>query len=160
MPTPADRAGPPQRPARGVRPARPPPPPSHLYRNPVPDPRTLPHQRPPPPPRTAPPRPTPVTHTHTHTNHFPTNYPGGGGGGGGGHGRVGGSTGWGRRSKWCGKAASWAWLPLSAAARVESAITTCWPPTLAPILACLPCLASSDSLSLEEFVAFKSPTEF
>ncbi|KAK8727857.1 hypothetical protein OTU49_009486 [Cherax quadricarinatus] len=132
LPSP-ERAGPPQRPARGVRPARPPPPPAHLYCPPLTD-RPRPHQCPPPPPRTACPRPAHSTHGQqfAHGYHF----------------RNGTSTGGGRRAKWCGKAASWAWIPLNAAARVESALNTCWPtPSLHALLACLPCLTSSDTLS-------------
>ncbi|KAK8396556.1 hypothetical protein O3P69_005532 [Scylla paramamosain] len=126
MPAPGERAGPPQRPARGVRPPRPPPPAAHLYRPPVND--TRPHPRPHPPPRTTSSRPVPAPQ-------FPRGYAGHGGGGG-------------RRAKWCGKAASWAWLPLNAAARVEAALTSCWPaPSLHALLTCLPCLANADGLS-------------
>ncbi|XP_063610967.1 uncharacterized protein LOC134784747 [Penaeus indicus] len=141
MPTAERVGGPPTRPARGVRPARPPPPAAHLYRPPPVDhPRQ--HQRPPPPPRAScPPRPLHVGASNGRHAPRPCGHVGGLGGG--------------RRAKWCGKAASWAWLPLNAAARVESALNTCWPaPSLHVLLACLPCLAPSAArfLSLEAVV--------
>lgn len=130
MPTAERVGGPPTRPARGVRPARPPPPAAHLYRPPPVD-RPRQHQHPPPPPRAScPPRPLHVGASNGRHAPRPCGHAGGLGGG--------------RRAKWCGKAASWAWLPLNAAARVESALNTCWPtPSLHVLLACLPCLAPS-----------------